>query len=461
MDMKTTRVAFEQPTHVSRRDFLKAGAALGAFMVVPRHVLGGAGQTAPSERLNLAGVGIGGQGAWDLEELAKIDQNIVALCDVDSDYAAKTFSKYPQAKRFKDYRDMLDREKSIDAVMVATPDHNHAMVSMAAIKHGKHVYCEKPLTRTVYEARAVAKAAREAKVATQMGNQGMAFDGNRLINEWLWDGAIGPVREVHVWSDRPTHRGKMPLWWAQGIERPKDTPPVPTTLDWDLWLGPAPSRPYHPAYAPFRWRGWWDFGSGGIGDMGIHNVAPVFSALKLGAPTSIQGTSTPLFPETVPLACIVRYEFPARGDMPQVKLYWYDGGLLPEPPAELEENRELDPEDGVIFVGDKGKMLVTGWGGEHPRLLPESRNRDYRRPAPTLPRSVGHHKEWVMACKGGPATRSNFDFAGPLTEAVLLGSVCIRNGGSKLLWDSENLKFTNDPDANKLLHYEYRKGWTL
>ena len=198
---------------------------------------------------------------------------------------------------------MLDKEKGIDAVVVATPDHNHAIVSITAIKLGKHVYCEKPLTRTVYEARAVAKAARAAKVATQMGNQGMAFEGNRLINEWLADGAIGPVREVHVWSDRPTHRGKMPLWWAQGVERPKETPPVPATLDWDLWLGPAPVRPYHPAYAPFRWRGWWDFGSGGIGDMGIHNLAPVFSALKLGAPETVQASSTPVFPETVPLAC--------------------------------------------------------------------------------------------------------------------------------------------------------------
>jgi predicted dehydrogenase len=458
-----------QPDHLlrpktaplSRRGFLATTAAVGAsFMVLPRHVLGGAGQPSPNNKLNIAGVGIGGQGAWDLEEVKS--ENIVALCDVDWDYAAKTFEKYPNAKRYKDFREMLDREKSIDAVVVATPDHTHAIVSITAMKMGKHVYCEKPLTRTVFEARAVAKAAREAGVATQMGNQGMAFEGNRLINEWLADGAIGPVREAHVWSDRPTHRGKMPLWWAQGIERPKETPPVPDKLDWDLWLGPAPWRPYHPAYAPFRWRGWWDFGSGGLGDMGIHNLAPVFSALKLGAPLSVQATSTPLFPDTVPLASIVRYEFPARGDMPPVKLHWYDGGLLPEPPTELDENRELDPEDGIILVGDSGKMLVTGWGGEHPRLLPASRHRDYPRPLKTLPRSVGHHKEWLLACKGtGPAPRSNFDFAGPLTEAVLLGTACVRNGGAKLLWDSEKLKFTNDPEANKFLHYEYRGGFVL
>jgi len=457
--MHTPNLKSGQSQGLSRRNFLASTSAATAFLALPRHVLGGPGEASPNSKLNIAGIGIGGQGASDLNDLS--GENIVALCDVDWDYAAHTFKKYPDAKRYKDYREMLDKEKNIDAVVVATPDHNHAIVSITAIKHGKHVYCEKPLTRTVYEARAVAKAARETKVATQMGNQGMAFEGNRQINEWLWDGAIGPVREVHVWSDRPTHRGKLPLWWAQGVERPKDTPPVPPTMEWDLWLGPAPQRPYHPAYAPFRWRGWWDFGSGGIGDMGIHNIAPVFSALKLGPPETVQGSSTPVFPETVPVACTVHYQFPARGDMPPVKLHWYDGGLLPERPAELEENRELDPEDGILFVGDKGKMLVTGWGGEHPRLLPESRDKEYKRPAPTLPRSIGHHKEWVQACKTGSPTRSNFDFAGPLTEAVLLGSVCIHNGGEKLVWDSENLKISNDPDANKFLHYEYRQGWSL
>ena len=428
-------------------------------MALPAHVLGRAGETSPNNKLNIAGIGVGGQGGHDVDQFSS--ENIVALCDVDEAHAARVFKKYPNAKRCKDFRQMLDQDKSIDAVVVGTPDHLHAIVSVTAIKHGKHVYCEKPLTRTVYEARTVAKAAREAKVATQMGNQGMAFEGNRLINEWLWAGAIGPVREVHVWSDRPTHRGKMPLWWPQGVERPKDTPQVPDTLDWDLWLGPAPVRPYHSAYVPFRWRGWWDFGTGGLGDMGIHNLAPVFSALKLGAPDTVQASSTPVFAETVPLAAIVHYQFPARGDMPPVQLHWYDGGLLPERPAELGENAVLDAEDGIIFVGDKGKMLVKGWGGEHPRLIPESADKAYQRPPKTLPRSIGHYKEWVQACKTGSPTRSNFDFAGPLTEAVLLGSVCIRNGGDKLVWDSANLKITNDPDANKFLHYEYRKGWSL
>src|ERR1051326_4891508 len=344
----------------SRRALLgQASAIAGAITIVPRHVLGGAGVAPPNSKLNLAVIGAGGRGADDIEELKT--ENIVALCDVDWDRAAKTFQRFPNAAKYRDFRLMLEKERGIDAVLVATPDHTHAVASMASLKLGKHVYCEKPLTRTVAEARALAKAAREAKLATQMGNQGMAFEGNRLINEWIWDGAIGPVREAHVWSDRPTHRGKMPLWWPQGIERPKETPSVPATLDWDLWLGPAPWRPYNPAYVPFRWRGWWDFGSGGLGDMGIHNLAAVFSALKLGAPRSVQATSTPVFKETLPLASIVHYEFPARGDLPAVKLHWYDGGLLPERPAELDDDVELDAEDGIIFVGDKGKMLVRGW----------------------------------------------------------------------------------------------------
>ncbi|HEY5912958.1 MAG TPA: gfo/Idh/MocA family oxidoreductase, partial [Verrucomicrobiae bacterium] len=296
---------------------------------------------------------------------------------------------------------------------------------------------------------------RETKVATQMGNFGQAGEEARRVAEMIWAGAIGNLKEVHAWSNR------NPDISQRGVARPKDTPACPAQLDWDQWVGPAPTRPYHPCYHPFAWRGWWDFGTGGLGDMGIHNLAPVFSALKLGAPETVQASSTPVFAETVPLAATVHYQFPARGDMPALKLHWYDGGLLPERPAELEENRQLDPEDGIIFVGDKGKMLVTGWGGEHPRLLPESRDKAYQRPPKSLPRSIGHYKEWAEACKHGTPTRSNFGFAGPLTEAVLLGSVCIRNGGDPLVWDSQNFKITNDPDANKYLHYQYRKGWTL
>ena len=415
-----------------------------------------------NDKLNIAFIGVAGRGGNNLGEIIKAeDVNIAALCDVDETNLNNVGEKFPDAKRYRDFRKLLEREKSIDAVVISTPDHTHAAACMMALKLGRHVYCEKPLTRTVKEARALTLAAREAKVATQMGNQGMAYEGNRLINEWLADGAIGAVREVHVWSDRPTLAGKAPLYWAQGIERPSDTPSVPATLDWDLWLGPAPERPYHPAYVPFKWRGWWDFGSGGLGDMGIHNIAPVFSALNLGAPTRVQASSTPVFAETLPAASIVHYEFPTRGDLPPVKLHWYDGGLRPPRPEELEEERELKRYDGIILVGDKGKMLVDGWGGENPRLLPEARNKEYQRPPKTLPRSIGHHKEWLRACRTGEPTRSNFDFAGPLTEAVLLGTVCVRNRGDKLDWDSANLKIANDPDAEHFLHYEYRKGWEL
>lgn len=449
--------------HLSRRQFVQVGAVVAAGLAAaPRRMLGAPRTLGANDKLKVAFIGVGGRGGANIGELTKLsDVNVAALCDVNANTLASGAKQFPAAKTYRDFRIMLDKEKDMDAVVISTPDHVHAVTAMSAIKHGKHVYCEKPLTRTIHEARALARAAREAKVATQMGNQGMAFEGNRLINEWLWDGAIGPVREVHVWSDRPTHRGKLPLHWPQGVERPADTPPVPEFLDWDLWLGPAPERPYHPAYVPFKWRGWWDFGSGGLGDMGIHNLAPVFSALKLHAPLSVHSSSTVVYPDSVPLASLIHYEFPARGEMPPVKLHWYDGGLLPERPDELADGIALNPEDGVLFVGDKGKLLVEGWGGESPRLIPGKQMLEYQRPPRTLPRSVGHHREWVDACKTGSATRSNFDFAGSLTEAVLLGSVCVRNGGHKLCWDSANMKVTNIPEANKFIHYEYRKGWNL
>jgi predicted dehydrogenase len=453
----TTR-PFTEPLPVTRRKFLAGAFAIAGFSLVSRHVLGGAGQLPPSEKLNLGFIGAGGRGADNLENLK--DQNVAALCDVDWERAQPTFEQYPKVARYRDFRVMLERERSLDAVVISTPDHTHAVATLAALAAGKHVYCEKPLTRTVKEARRVAEAARTTRVATQMGNQGMAFDGNRQIVEWLNDGAIGNVREVHVWSDRPTQRGRNPLWWPQGLERPTDQPPVPPTLDWDLWLGPAPWRPYHPAYVPFRWRGWWDFGSGGLGDMGIHNLAPVFAALHLGPPASVVASSTPLFTETVPMAALVHYEFPATAAHPDIKLHWYDGGLLPPRPEELENDRPLDPEDGILFVGDIGKMLVEGWGGERPRLIPESRNRDYQRPPKTLPRSAGHYVEWIQGCKTGSPTRSSFDFAGPLTEAVLLGSLAIRIGNEKLQWDSQHLKIPNFPEAEPYLDYSYREGWS-
>ena len=454
--------------YITRRRFLADSTkAVSALAVAPALLAGAEAdgerrRLAANDKINIAFIGVAGRGDDNIREITGAEElNVVALCDVDETNLDAAGVKFPGAKKYRDYRKLIEGEKSLDAVVISTPDHHHASATMLALKAGKHVYCEKPLTRTVKEARLIAQAARESKVATQMGNQGMAFEGNRFLIEWLADGCIGEVREVHAWSDRPTHGGKPELYWAQGIERPVDTPTVPATLDWDLWLGPAPQRPYHPAYVPFKWRGWWDFGSGGLGDMGIHNIAPIFATLKLGAPTSVSASSTPVFSETVPLASTVHFEFPAREGMPPVRLHWYDGGIMPPRPDELAEGEELKRWDGCIFVGDKGKILVDGWGGESPRLIPQSRDKEYQRPPKVLARSAGHHKEWLLACRNGSATRSNFDFAGPLTEAVLLGMVCVRNGGDKLDWDSANLKITNEPEANRFLHYEYRKGWEL
>ncbi len=453
---------------MDRRRFLGGVAGAAAFVVVPRHVLGGPRHVPPSEKLNIVGIGVGGQGAGDIASVSS--ENIVALCDVDRRRAAETFKRYPNARQYTDFRAMLEKEhRNIDAVVVATPDHTHVVASMMAVKMGKHVFCEKPLTYSMHEARELAKAARAAKVATQMGNQGHAGEGIRLICEWLWDGAIGPVREVHAWT---TH-----AVWPQGMERPKETPPVPEALDWDLWLGPAPYRPYHPAYLPQLWRGWWDFGTGGLGDMGCHNLDPVFWALKLGYPTGVEASCSIFVPtitwdkpfntESYPQASIVRYEFPGREGLPPLELTWYDGGLMPRRPKELEDGRQLgDRLGGVIFVGDNGK-LTCGSYGSNPRLIPEARMKDYKRPAPSIPRSVGHHQEWIEACKGGRQAGSNFDYAGPMTEVILLGNIAVRMSlktqekGLRLAYDGPNMRITNLPEANEYVHREYREGWTL
>lgn len=447
----------ERNQKISRRDFMGAAAAVAAFTIVPRSVLGGPRNIPPSEKINIAGIGAGGQGASNLRALES--QNIVALCDVDWRQAAETFKRYPDAKKYKDFRVMLDKEdKNIDAVIVATPDHVHAVASMAAIKRGKHVYCEKPLTHSVHEARVLAKAAREHKVATQMGNQGQASEGTRLMCEYIWAGAIGPVREVHVWTDRPLH-GSNDVYWPQGVDRPTDTPPIPETLDWDLWLGPAPQRPYHPAYVPFKWRGWWDFGTGALGDIGCHSIDPVWRALKLKYPLSVEASCTLVNTETFPVASMVTYHFGAREDMPPVKLTWYDGGLRPPRPEELADGQQFGT-NGTLFVGDKGKML--GY-----TLLPESKRKEFGKPPEVIPRSPGHHQEWIDACKGGKAAGSNFDHAGPLAEAVLLGNVALRPElkekltHTSLLWDSVGFKFTNMPEADKYLSCSYREGWEL
>ena len=433
-----------------------AAIASAAFMVVPSRVLGLGGATSPNEKLNIAGIGVAGQGNHDINQMKS--ENIVALCDVDWAHAAGTFKQFPDAKRYKDFRQMLETHKGIDAVVVATPDHMHAFASMMTIKMGKHVYCEKPLTHSVWEARQIAQAAREHKIATQMGNQGQASEETRRLCEFVWGGAIGPVREAHIWTDRPSN-GLFNEYWPQGVARPKDTPSVPDTLAWDIWLGPAPARPYNPAYLPFKWRGWWDFGTGALGDIGCHAFDPVCRALKLGAPISVQASSSRVNNETYPVASMVTYEFPARGELPPVKLTWYDGGLRPPRPAELAPH-QLMGDNGRLLVGDKGKILGN-------KIIPESRRTEFGEPARSIPRSVGHYKEWIEACKGGKPGGSNFDWAGTLAETVLLGNVALRSQlredltREQLLWDSANLRFTNLPEANQFLRREYRQGWSL
>ncbi len=446
---------------LTRRKFLARGAATTAlFQVVPGSVLGLNGALPPSERVNIAGIGVAGQGRSDLNQFT--NHNIVALSDVDWAHAAGTFKDFPKAKTFHDYRKMLDEVKEIDAVIVATPDHVHAFASTFAIKRGKHVYCEKPLTHSVWEARQVAAAARQHKVATQMGNQGQASEGTRLLAEMILDDAIGPVREVHIWTDRPSN-GLFNEYWPQGGPRPKDTPPVPSTLDWNLWLGPAPERPYNPAYLPFKWRGWWDFGTGALGDIGCHTFDPVFRALQLGAPTSVEASSTRVNEEMYPLASKVTFLFPARGAQPEVQLVWYDGGIRPPRPPELEEGRVMGAM-GALLVGDKGKILGQQRGYQ---IIPQSKRDAYGEPPRKLPRSPGHHQEFINACKGGPPAGSNFDWAGSLTETVLLGNVALRlqlreeMTTRKLLWNSAAMKFTNSEKANGFLRREYRSGWEL
>ncbi len=445
-----------QPATLSRRTLLKQSAAFGALTIVPRYVLGGTDQPAPSDKLNIACVGVGGKGHSDVVSVSS--QNIVAMCDIDHRHSGHTFRRFPKANRYYDYRVMLEKEKNIDAVVVATPDHTHAIITLAAMRAGKHVYCEKPLTHTVKEAQLVVKVAKEMGVATQMGNQGQATEHTRLIQEWIADGAIGNVREVHVWTDRPM-QGVLGEYWPQGINRPTDTPAVPDHVKWDLWLGPAPQRPYHPAYHPFRWRGWWDFGCGALGDIGCHAMDSVFRALKLGYPLSVQAASTRVNKETYPTGSMVTYEFGQRGDMSPVTLTWYDGGLNPPRPQELETGRRLG-DNGTLYIGDKGKILDG-------RIIPEKKMKEYKRPAKSLPRSPGHYQEWIEACKGGKPAGSDFSFAGPLTEVVLMGNIALRMElrekltKQKLLWDAEKKQFSNLPEANAFLTKEYRKGFEI
>jgi predicted dehydrogenase len=450
---------------ISRRNFLSTSAlAIGAVTIVPRHVLGGPGYVPPSDKLNIACIGVGGKGKSDIAAVST--ENIVALCDVDKTQFKKTQNFFHEqgregkifekAKRYQDFRVMLDEhEGEIDAVTISSPDHTHAVAAMMAMKMDKHVFVQKPLTHTVHEARKLAETAKEKGLVTQMGNQGHAGEGARLINEWIWDGAIGDVYEVHCWTNRPV--------WPQAIPRPEEIPSVPPSLDWSSWLGPAPWRPYHPAYAPFAWRGWWDFGTGVIGDMGAHIIDHPFWALDLGYPDTVHATSTPFNNETYPLSEILTYRFPARGDKPPVKLKWFDGGLLPPRPEELEPGRRMGEKGGgVIFIGTKGKLMCSVYG-ENPRIIPESKMKEYTRPEKTIKRSPGIHEEWLAACKGEAETTSHFGYASQLTEMMLLGNIAVRlkEKNTILAWDGPNMRFTNLEEANQYVHKEYRDGWSL
>lgn len=436
----------------NRRHFLSATGAATAAMFIPGRVFAQNGQPGANERLDIAGVGVGGMGAGDIRHVPT--ENIVAICDVDAGAVARSARDFPQAKTYADFRKMFDQQKDIDAVMIATPDHNHAVVAMEAIRRGKHVFCQKPLTHSVHEALELARAAKEAKVATQMGNQGQASEEARLVCEYIWAGAIGKVREIHSWSNR------RPDISQRGVRRPSETPPVPDGLDWDLWLGPAPERPYHPCYHPFAWRAWWDFGTGVLGDIGCHNLSAAFKALKLGWPESVEACSThwPAPPEvkneTAPLASIVTYRFAAEGDRPELTIQWYDGGMMPPMPRGVEPGRPIFDGDGTLIIGDEGMLLGH-------RLLPEKKQQEYGRPPRVLERSPGHYQEWIDACKGGKPAGSNFvDHAAHLAAVVLMGNIAIRTE-QKLLWDADKLQFTNSDAANALLNPPYRAGWTL
>lgn len=447
----------------SRRKFIKKTTMAAGFTIVSSHVLGKAlGYTAPSDKLNIAGIGVGGVGRRNLRNMNT--ENIVALCDVDTKYAAKTFGDYPKAKQFTDWREMFDKMgKSIDGIMVATPDHTHACVAAHAITMGKHCFVQKPLTHSVYESRLLTRLAKKHKVATQMGNQGNSLDWCRQIAEWIQADVIGEVTEVHCWTNRPI--------WPQGLKSPKETMNIPTGLNWDLFLGPAEKRPYHSVYTPWNWRGWWDFGTGALGDMACHIMDPLYWALDLKYPTKVNGSSTLSNLYSPPHAQLVKYTFPERQPkgnvkMPEVDVFWYDGGLMPPRPEELAPGVMMgDADGGILFVGSKGK-LITGCFGMNPTLLPLSRMQDFVPPAPTIRRipggngdiwkSTAHEQEWIRASKENPRHRieasSHFGFSGPFNEMVVMGVLAVRLQGLQrdLIWDGENMRFTNISDSDKI-----------
>ena len=473
---------------VSRRHFFYGTLLAGA---VPTAGFGSSaslkhmGYQSPNEKLNIAAIGAGGKGRSDITGCAT--ENIVAMADPDALQARQMFTTHEKAAKYTDFRKMLDKEeRNIDAVIVSTPDFMHAAASLAAMEHGKHVYCQKPLTRTIWEARALTAAAAKYNVATQMGNQGYSNEGSRQCAEMIWSGAIGNVTEVHAWTNRPI--------WPQGLTALPAPEKVPDTMEWDTWLGVANERPYSKEYAPFKWRGWFDFGCGALGDMACHILGAPNMALMLGAPTSVEcimqeGKSEFTFPKK----SIIRFDFPARGAMPPVKIFWYDGMVAPPPrPSGIPDTELLgdlpratgsqphqgqpigevfDPSkpiattapaprpNGSLFVGDKG-FLTTGTYGENTRLVPVERMNDFKLPPALLTRSPGHYRDWIRAAKGGDPACSNFSIAGPFTEWILLGVIALRTEG-KIEWDSAKMKITNNSEANKLVKPFIRKGWKI
>ncbi|MEJ5961926.1 Gfo/Idh/MocA family protein [Pedobacter immunditicola] len=471
----------------SRRNFIKNTAiAAAGFMIVPRHVLGGKGFLAPSDRLYVAGVGVGGKGQSNLNNIYKGGKaDIAFLCDVDDRRAAASVKNFPKAKYFKDYREMLDKEaKNIDAVVVSTPDHNHAMIAMAAMQLGKHVYVEKPLSHDIYEARQLTLAAQRYKVVTQMGNQGASGDGVRKLKDWVDAGVIGKVKTVYCWTDRPS--------WPQGIMWPTTTAEVPKELDWNLWLGSAQEKPFVDKLVPFNWRGWWDFGTGAIGDMGCHLVEVPFSILGLDTPTEVQCSVGSIyldefkrgfFPDSCPPSSHVTLTFKkTKKTKDDLEMHWMDGGIKPTRPEELGPNEPFGA-NGVLFEGTRGKMVCDVYGG-NPRLLPLSRTNEVRvkQSSERVPGGVeGHYWSWVEACIAGYGKKelsSPFEIAGPLTETLLIANLAIRGTDVqipradgkgftypgrdiKLLWDKESLRVTNFDPVNQFVKREYRQGWSL
>lgn len=478
---------------LSRRNFIgTVGAATAGFTIIPRHVMPGNGYLQPSDSVNVAGIGIGGRGASDIrgicdpdvpivnpmrtstgaplkpEEIAARTKNqqqarpqtdrkpvrlanIYALCDVDTNFSAHVIKGYPKAKLYTDWREMLDKEKSIDAVMIGTPDHSHAPIAAAFMRQKKHVYCEKPLCKTIFEARKLAEIAKEYNVVTQMGNQGHASEGARLINEWIQSGAIGLVREVHLSTNRPI--------WPQGnIPRPAAVA-VPKTMNWDVWLGPGPESGYNPETSHFNWRGLRAYGTGALGDMGAHIFDHPFWSLNLGIPTRIQASSSAYNSDYWPLSEIITYEFPARGYLPPVKITWVDGGLRAPRPAEMDEGTRVS---SALYYGDKG-ILMHGDYGSNPQLIPKKAMDEFVQPTPWIPRSPGVYEEWIDAIKNNKKSGCDFSYASKLVETMMLGNIAVlmANKAVTLEYNADKMEFTNLPEANALLHYEYRKGWTL